>query len=152
MVFLIYKLSQSHMCQVEEILWENYKIEMANKVIIAKIKVAKVIASEVKWVCPSGGCVKKCKVSQLRDHLKTFHKWSGSSGVRLKSLVWESSPRRRWKRPGKLLWSGFRIRGMVIQNVSALMIQLMCFFRTYLFVPVRKDKTLLLSGRVDKNM
>ena len=53
---------------------------MANKVKSGKIvKVAKVIASGIKWVCPIGDCAAKCKVRQLRAHMKSFHKWTGSS-------------------------------------------------------------------------
>ena len=52
--------------------------EKGAKAKVAKVKFAKVIASEMKWVCPVSGCGKSCKVRQLRSHLRTGHRWSGS--------------------------------------------------------------------------
>ena len=53
---------------------------------------AKILASEEKWSCPVPDCVKKCKVRQLRIHLKTVHKWSGSSfSCQMEGCGWRCS-------------------------------------------------------------
>ena len=37
------------------------------------------LASEEKWACPVAGCASKCKVRQMRLHLKGVHRWAGST-------------------------------------------------------------------------